>query len=126
MTWEHFRYEDFVCQCGCGNSEMDETIIAELDAMRDILGFPIIVSSGYRCHAHPIEVKKSGGPGPHNTGLAADVALSHVRGYLFSELAFQRGFFTGYGFSQKGRVRFVHIDKCVAAEGRTRPHIWSY
>ena len=124
--YQYFEYDDFQCQCGCDRNEMSRGIITQLDAMRDILGFPIIVSSGYRCLRHPIEVAKVGGGGPHTTGLAADVALSHLRGYRFTELAFQRGFFKGYGFSQKGRIRFIHIDTCKAQIGRPRPHLWSY
>ena len=126
MEWEFFSYDEFACQCGCGSNKMDLVVISELDAMRRILGFPIVIGSGYRCFLHPIETAKVVGPGPHSTGLAAGAALSHLRGYRFTELAFQRGFFKGYGFSQKGRVRFIHVDACTAGVGRPRPHIWSY
>ena len=126
MSWEHFTYEEFECRCGCGTNEMDLDFITDYDAMRRILGFPIRINSGYRCPNHPDEREKQNGPGPHTTGLAADPTLSYLEGFRFLELAFKQRIFTGYGFSQRGNVRFLHTDKCEAKVGRPRPHIWSY
>lgn len=123
--WEHFKSEEFQCSC-CETNEMDVGVITELDSMRELLGFPLIVTSGYRCVLHPAEISKETETGPHTTGLAADIALSHIQADLFLELAYQRGFFTGKGISQKGKQRFIHVDKCPSIEGRPRRHLWSY
>ena len=126
MEWEYFTYEEFICQCGCKTNKMELGVITELNNMRMLLGFPLSITSGYRCENHPIEVSKSAGPGPHTTGFAADPTLTHSRADRFLELVYTRGYFTGKGVSQKGKKRFIHVDKCEPAHGRPRPHIWSY
>ncbi len=125
LKW--FDYENFACRCGCEDNQIDLDLIVELDLLRDVLGFPIIVTSGYRCVNHPDEIKKQSGPGPHTTGLAVDLALSRTKGFQFMELAFTRKSFTGVGWNQKGSGRFIHVDRCPHIEGvRPRSSIWSY
>jgi zinc D-Ala-D-Ala carboxypeptidase len=40
-------------------------------------------------------------------------------------LALEQGF-TGIGVSQKGAIRFIHVDDLPDAPGQPRPTIWSY
>jgi len=90
------------------------------------------ISSGFRCVLHPIEQKKNN-PGPHTTGKAADIltAGSATHGIIL-ELGqtynHDEPYFAGIGLSQKGPLedRFIHLDACIAAPWRPRPHVWTY
>lgn len=125
MTWKNFTYDEFQCQCGCGTNKMSEQVIDDLQVLRTKCGFPFRITSGYRCADHPIEKAKSK-PGPHNTGLAVDIACSHLDALRLLELAHNHPEWRGFGINQKGAGRFIHLDQCEHAEGRPRPHIWSY
>ena len=127
LTWINFTYDEFACKCGCARNEMDPDTIDALQAIRDQIPFPMIVSSGYRCEDHPIEAKKLT-PGPHNTGLAVDIVCSGSAALMILSLALKSGEFDGFGLNQRGDMdqRFVHLDQCEASQYRPRPHIWSY
>jgi zinc D-Ala-D-Ala carboxypeptidase len=131
MSWENFTYDEFACQCGCGKNEMVNTVIDDLQALRTECGFPFIISSGYRCPDHPIEKSKSA-PGPHSTGLAVDIALSHKEalavfsGAVMTNLEEDEWVWKGFGVNQKGTNRFIHLDQCHESAKRPRPHLWSY
>lgn len=126
MEWQYFNLSEFTCKCNCETNEMDLEVVSELDRMRLLLGFPLIVTSGYRCPNHLAERRKSTGPGPHTTGHAVDILLRGARADKFLGLVYERGFFTGKGFSQRGNKRFIHVDNCESLPKRPRPHIWSY
>ena len=104
-------------------------LLAMLEALRD--GSPLVVNSWYRHPTHPIEAAKPR-PGPHCTGLAVDLAVSHQRALAVIDGAidFARvvGFPLGVGIKQHGSPRFVHLDFAGMADGFTphRPAIWSY
>lgn len=99
--------------------------VERLDALRERLGAPLIVSSGYRCQAHNARVSSSGRFGPHTTGRAADLAVSGAVAFRVLALAAELGF-TGLGVQQRGAGRFVHLDDLPAASDRPRPWVWSY
>jgi hypothetical protein len=131
---QHFQPEEFACKCGCGQILMVPQFIKMLDEFRNFCNFPFRVTSAYRCAGHPVERAKVNGPGPHNTGCAVDVALSHRYAY---EIMMKLGQFKcseprinfwGIGWAQRGDTdqRYVHLDACSDAPGRPRPHIWSY
>jgi uncharacterized protein YcbK (DUF882 family) len=126
---KHFNLREFACQCGeCDSdgSEMSETFLEALDALRCICAFPLIISSGYRCELHPIERSKTA-PGAHSSGIAADILLSGDKALAALRNAQNMGMFTGIGINQKGNGRFIHLDIAGDFEfGAPRPHIWSY
>jgi uncharacterized protein YcbK (DUF882 family) len=104
---------------------MDDEFLQKLELLRHRVGFPLIVSSGYRCPAHNVECSTTGPMGPHTTGRAVDLA---VRGYealavVATALAVP-GQFKGIGIKQHGDRRFIHLDDLVIP-GK-RPTIWSY
>ena len=113
-----------------------------LDGVRGYQGKPLIVTSWYRCEAHPFERKKKRG-GVHTYGLAADMLLhgTDVLNALESILHTSRyhvdgGKWTqpldvlGLGFNQKGeyRERYVHVDVggCLPEYRRYRGAVWTY
>lgn len=72
MLTKHFSEEELRCKCGCGKLKADPKLLALLERIREILGLPLIINSGYRC---PVHNKRVGGvPNSYHTqGLAADI-----------------------------------------------------
>ena len=54
---------------------MEDDFIAKLDHLRAVLGWPMIVTSGYRSLAHSAEINKPNGGGYHTKGIAADIKV---------------------------------------------------
>lgn len=53
---KYFKQSEFACKCGCGVSEMNETLIRVADRTREHFGSPMRVSSGRRCATHNARV----------------------------------------------------------------------
>ena len=123
MSWENFKEEEFSCQ-HCGKNGISHELINKLQSLRTELGFPFIISSGYRCEDHPIEAKKKT-LGTHAQGIAADVYVRGDKALQIVSKAKDYGF-TGIGVNQKGDSRFIHLDISEGEPNRPRPHIWSY
>jgi len=126
MSWEskYFSYDEMKCKCGCDQAPMDQQLMTTLDNIRQALGKPIIISSGYRCPNHPIEAKKSK-PGAHATGKAADLAVDREDAYKVLMAAFFMDI-KRVGVQQKGSGRFIHLDTADAQDGFPSPTVWSY
>lgn len=116
----HFSDKELNCQ-HCGEAGMDPAFIEVLEKIRVDVGFPMPITSGYRCPNHPLEAKKSS-PGAHAQGRAVDVAVSRSQAFEVIKSATAHGI-TGLGVDQKGDGRFLHLD---IAKGIARPAIWSY
>lgn len=124
MSWKHFQREEFDCAC-CRENFIEESFVDLLDELREMVGFPLIVTSGYRCAQHNARVSSTGRHGPHTTGEAVDLAVDRVRAYAVLAAALQMGF-TGIGIKQRGEGRFIHLDMLDNEPGRLRPTVWSY
>ena len=123
MDWAlapNFKADEFNCS-HCGKNKMKQEFINKLQALRNLYGKPMTITSGYRCPKHPIEAKKAK-PGAHASGCACDIAVVGAAANRLLKLAFQMGF-TGIGVQQKGNGRFIHLD---TLEGGLRPSVWSY
>lgn len=79
---EHFDSEEFSCKCGCGFNNIGRNVVEMLEAIREIIGEPIIVTSGCRCSEHN---KKVGGSplSYHLRGGAADITCESGAEKLF-------------------------------------------
>jgi zinc D-Ala-D-Ala carboxypeptidase len=121
MNWKHFSFSEFTCKCGCGGNDIDASFVDKLDKLRDKLGFPFIISSGYRCPDYNEQISGTGRTGPHTTGRAADILCDHEHALEILTWAFLDGF-RGFGVYQKGGTRFIHLDDCL------RPYktLWTY
>jgi zinc D-Ala-D-Ala carboxypeptidase len=97
----------------------------KVEKLRDRLGFALPVTSGYRCPEYNNRVSGTGRTGPHTTGRAIDLGVSHARALELIRMALSMGF-TGIGIKQHGQGRFIHLDDLPDAEGQPRSHIWSY
>lgn len=124
MTWENFTRDEFQCT-HCGENEIRDDLIDALQVVRTRCGFPLRVSSGYRCADHPAERRKER-PGTHHEGVAADIAVSRGQAHRVLTEALGTGLFSGVGVSQKGDGRFIHLDMAEDSAFRPRPTVWSY
>lgn len=120
-AFPNFSDKELACQhCGEFNdSEEFKKLMAKVQSLRDTLGFPFPITSGYRCKDHPLEIKKEK-VGQH-TIAAVDIGVSGERAYKLLDMAFQYGF-KGIGIKQTGKhsKRFIHLDL------RDNPTLWSY
>ena len=120
----NFTPAELTCKCGCGMMPSAH-FMDRVQGLRDALGFPLPVSSAARCPAYNAKVSGTGLTGPHTTGRAIDLAVSHEEAYFVMAAAPAYGF-TGIGVQQKGKNRFVHLDDLPNAPGQPRPTVWSY
>ena len=121
MTKNYFTEKELSCAC-CGVNNFNLGTLLKFNKMREMANFSIPMTSGYRCEKYN---KINGYTQTHATGQAGDVGVSHKKALMLIDLAFTVGF-TGIGVKQKGSSRFLHFDDLPEAEGRPRPHIWSY
>lgn len=71
----NFTVKEFACQDGTDQVLIDLDLVAILQAMRDQLGTPITITSGYRTLSHNAAV--GGAPNSfHTKGQAADIVVS--------------------------------------------------
>lgn len=120
MLFRYFTHDEFQCK-HCGENKIKDYLIRELDTLRERCGFPLVVSSGYRCPVHNQAVSTTGPMGPHTTGLAADLAVDRGKAVIVLDEALKLSF-RGFGLNQKGESRFIHLDM-INRPFRT---IWTY
>lgn len=94
--------------------------MARLVKLREHVGFPLPLSSGFRCARHNKDERGAEGS-LHLTGEAVDIKISRDQAYKIVEAARKFGF-KGVGVSQKGNNRFVHLDTRDKAD----MSFWSY
>ena len=122
---KHFSAAEFACRC-CGQQGVDPELALMLDELRERCGFPIVISSAYRCSAH----NKSVGGAPlsaHVEGYAVDIRCFGGNAHKVLEVAMEMGFL-GIGIKQTGpnEKRFIHVDIAPNSMTRIRPAVWSY
>ena len=126
MNWSNypsFTVGEFRCK-HTGQIRMNAGFMDRLQALRTEYGKAMVISSGYRDPAHPIEARKSE-PGAHSTGHACDVLVRGGDALRLIGLALKHGF-TGIGVKQSGGSRFIHLDDLQHEPNRPRPWVWSY
>ena len=121
--YKYFTEKELECK-HCEEQGIDPAFMQKVDKLRGELGFAFPITSAYRCPDHPIEARKHA-PGAHASGRAVDIAVRGEQAHRLLPAALDAGF-TGIGVSQKGGVRFIHLDDLPNSEGRPRPHVWSY
>ena len=102
----NFTEKELACPC-CDGYDMDEILLNRLQAYRDLLGFPLIITSGYRCSVHNQEVG-GGDSSQHLFGKAVDIKINKFNAatrYRLIKTAFEMGFM-GIGI---GKNHF-HLD----------------
>jgi len=107
-----FSLAEFRCRCGCGGDHIDMKLVHALQQLRDIIGRPLWVNSGFRCARHNRIV--GGAPASqHTLGRAVDVRGAPVSTIVAAAMqvpAFRAG---GIGAYRE----WVHLD---VRDGRAR------
>ena len=107
---KNFTRKDFKCPCGCSRQMVDSELVEKLQAIRDKLGKPIKITSGYRCLKHNQAVN-GGTNSRHRYGMAADWRMKDrsLNPVALGILAVEAGF-GGVGIYWYGNYAFVHAD----------------
>lgn len=121
---KYFKSYEFDCPCSnCSQTFIDEDLLLRLDDIREESGFPLKITSGYRCDHHQAQLKEQGfetakGRSQHQDGKAADILNGHHTGRELEVFARKAGFkAVGVG------NRFVHVD---TRSDRDRSWTYSY
>ena len=112
--WPNFSPAEVACR-GTGKLLANKAALDRLQALRDRMGKPLIVRSGYRSPEHNRAVggaKRS----KHMEGTACEITMSNHDPVAFEEAARRTGFL-GFGFYP--RSDFIHIDLGPKREWRT-------
>ena len=124
--WKHFTLDELKCKCGkCGSTglEMKTELMEPIELLRERLGFPFVVTSGFRC---PVYNRHVGGAllSAHCRGEALDLQILWTDALKLVAEALKFPVFMGFGINQKGEYssRFIHLD----ITPRDERIIWSY
>ena len=109
MSWKarYFKPHEFDSPDISGSGErMHEEFIQKLDELRDVLGRPLAINSGFRSEAHNAKLSKAVGKSAHTEGWAADIKVNTSTERL--ELV---KFSLIHGFTRIGVAEtFIHLD----------------
>ena len=104
---KYFVVYEFACP-HCNECLIDDELVKILDAIREEIKSPVIVTSGYRCQEHNLEI--GGAPqSKHILGIASDIVapkLTVKELYIVAERILGNRGGLGY-YPARG---FVHID----------------
>lgn len=101
---ENFSLHEFECKDGSHLVKLDESLIEKLQQLRNKVGKPITVNSGYRTPEY--NAKVGGSPdSQHLYGKAADIVVSGMKPLDVAKLAEEIGF-NGIGVYDT----FTHVD----------------
>jgi len=113
---KNFTTNEFRCKC-CGAIIIEVGLIGGLQQLRDLIGKPIIINSGYRCEKHNKEV--GGSPkSQHLLGKAADIRTLDMSPVDLAYYAKEIDVFKNGGIGLY--PNFVHLDV------RGYPARWKY
>ena len=103
---KNFTTDEMKCPC-CGECEMDEQFMANLQRVRQQCGFGFKINSAYRCSEYNNKISKNT-RGQHVTGYAVDISMKdrYKRFKLIRE-ATASGYFKYIAISKT----FIHLGK---------------
>lgn len=101
---KNFKLKEFQCKDGSQLVKLDSQLLHKLQQLRDVIGKPIIINSGYRTK----EYNKRVGGSPNSQHLKGKAADIKVKGISPEELArkAQEVGFDGIGIYKT----FIHVD----------------
>ncbi|MFH1970365.1 MAG: D-Ala-D-Ala carboxypeptidase family metallohydrolase [Verrucomicrobiota bacterium] len=118
----NFSRKEFACHC-CGVTVHDPRLSMALQKLRDMVGVPISISSGYRCRLHNTEV--GGKPRSlHLAGCAADIVIKGLATGDMIRAAHQVREFRYSGIIFYAGQRFIHVDVGRAVPWQDFPKIF--
>ena len=111
--------------------EFSDQSVERIELLRQRVGRPMRIASGYRCPKYNDEVSSTGLTGPHTVtshhNITVDVQVSGEAAVDLLHEALNLGF-TGIGVKQSGPhvIRFIHLDLILSGGRHPRPRVWSY
>ena len=110
---KNFSRLEVQCPCGCGANLINPFLIEKLQKVRNIIGTPIIITSGVRCEFYNASIKASMNsshiPDGYGIGNAVDIACSHSQ-HRYELVEVAQKFFKRIGIAGEGKGNFVHLD----------------
>ena len=105
---KNFSTSEFMCH-HCGKADINISLIKALQALRNEVGVPIRVISGYRCIEHNRDV---GGAqnSQHLIGNAADIVIQGISVAEMYEAALKIKLFSNGGIGIYPDRGFIHVD----------------
>jgi lysozyme family protein len=107
MLADNFHLSELECKCGCLATIVNTKHMENMQKLRDQIGLPIHVHSGFRCHLYNKLERPYGVGGveksQHRMGCACDIT---VKGMSIAELAKACSWFDGLGVYNS----FIHVD----------------
>ena len=110
---KNFSKLEFQCPCSCGANKISSVLIEKLQKVRNIIGRPIVITSGVRCEFYNASIKGSMNsshiPDEYEIGNDVDIACTNSKDrYELVEVA--QKFFKRIGISGGQYGGFVHLD----------------
>jgi zinc D-Ala-D-Ala carboxypeptidase len=109
---KNFILSEFACKDGSKTIIVDYRLVEQLQKLRDTLGKPVVITSGYRTITYN---KKCGGIATslHLKGMAADIKVSGMTPLQVAQAADKLGFL-GIGIYPT----FTHVDVGGSTSGK--------
>ena len=105
---KYFSVEESQCPCGCGQVvKSGHPIWSAASRIREVIGKPMTITSGYRCRIYNQTLKNSAKHSKHIEGCALDLSTVNLTGnekYCFVEEAMKFGLRIGI------YQNHIHID----------------
>ena len=110
---KNFSRLEVQCPCGCGANKISSVLIEKLQKVRNIIGRPIVITSGVRCEFYNASIKASMSsshiPDDHGIGNAVDIACTTSK-YRYELVQVAQKFFKRIGISGGSYGGFIHLD----------------
>jgi hypothetical protein len=123
---KNFSRLEVQCPCGCGANLINPFLVEKLQKVRNIIGRPIIITSGVRCGFYNTSIKASMNsshiPDSYGMGNAVEIACTTSKGrYEMVDVAIK--FFRRIGIAGEHSGNFIHLD---VDPYKTQDVIWTY
>jgi len=104
--YKNFTPQEIACR-GTGKLIANHAALAKLQALRDLLGRPLIINSAYRSPEYNATLTGAAPNSEHLKGGAFDISMSNQHPIEFEAAAKKVGF-TGFGYYPDSN--FIHVD----------------
>ena len=123
---ENFSKLGIMCPCSCGTNKISSVLIEKLQKARNIIGRPIIITSGVRCEFYNASIKASMNsshiPDSCGIGNAVDIACTTSK-YRYELVQVAQKYFNRIGISGDQYGGFVHLD---VDRSKVQEVLWTY
>ena len=114
---ENFSSLEVMCPCGCGANKISSILIEKLQKVRNIIGNPMVITSGVRCEFYNASLKNSSMnssyiPDEHGIGNVVDIACTTSK-FRYELVEIAQKYFKRIGISGGTYGGFVHSGLCI-------------